>query len=58
MNNLALLLSDQGKNDEAEPLYREALAGRQLALGADHTHTRGSAAGLEALLRDKAASTT
>ncbi len=36
-------------------LMREALAGRQATLGAEHTHTRNTATGLETLLRDKAA---
>ena len=36
-------------------LYREALAGRTLALGGAHAHTRLSVAGIEDLLRAKAA---
>ena len=34
VNNLAGLLQAQGKLDEAEPLYRRALAGREETLGA------------------------
>ena len=41
--------------DEAEALFREALAGFQLALGAAHASTRNTAANLEAVLRAKAA---
>ena len=55
VNNLAGLLVQLGRFDEAEVLYREALAGRTLALGAAHAHTRATAANLECLLRMKAA---
>ena len=34
VNNLAGLLQAQGKLDEAEPLYRRALAGSEETLGA------------------------
>ena len=44
-----------GRLEDAEGLYREALAGFQATLGAEHPHTRGTAADLEALLRGKAA---
>ena len=54
-HNLADLLVKQGRLDEAEALFREALAGRQLALGAEHASTRNTAVGLEAVLRAKAA---
>ena len=54
-NNLAGLLGQLGCFDGAGVLYREALAGRTLALGAAHAHTRGTAANLEGLLRAKAA---
>ena len=53
--NLADLLKQQGRLYEAEELYREALAGFQLALGAAHTSTRGTAAALARVLRAKAA---
>jgi tetratricopeptide (TPR) repeat protein len=39
INNLANLLSDQGKLGDAEPLYREALAGRRRTLGDEHPST-------------------
>ena len=53
--NLAHLLERQGRLDEAEGLYREALAGRELALGAAHAHTQRTAADLERVLRARAA---
>lgn len=53
--NLADLLERQGRLDEAEELYREALAGCKLALGAAHAHTQRRAARLERMLRAKAA---
>ena len=33
VNNLAVLLKDMGKYEEAEPLYRRVLAGFEAALG-------------------------
>ena len=42
INDLALLYSNQGKYAEAEPLYKEALAGRQKALGQEHPDTLSS----------------
>ena len=54
-HNLAGLLAKQGRLDEAEALFREALAGKQLALGAAHASTRNTAANLETVLRAKAA---
>jgi tetratricopeptide (TPR) repeat protein len=39
MNNLAFLYQDQGKYADAEPLYKDALAGQQKALGLDHPDT-------------------
>src|SRR5262249_8583320 len=35
-NNLAGLLQDQGKYDQAEPLYRRAIETRERVLGKDH----------------------
>ena len=42
ISNLALLLSDQGKLGEAEPLYREALDGLKRTLGDEHPSTLNS----------------
>ena len=39
MNNLAMLLKDQGKLEEAEPLFQQCLAGRKKVLGPDHPDT-------------------
>ena len=39
VNNLANLLLNMGKYEEAEPLYRRALAGLEAALGAEHPDT-------------------
>ena len=36
---MALLLSDQGKLGEAEPLYREALSAQRRTLGDEHPDT-------------------
>ena len=41
-NNLALLLKDQGKLDEAEPLFREALEVCRRTLGDSHPSTLAS----------------
>jgi tetratricopeptide (TPR) repeat protein len=53
INNLANLLSDQGKLGEAEPLYREALAGRRRSLGDEHPSTLTSINNLAILLSDQ-----
>jgi tetratricopeptide (TPR) repeat protein len=42
MNNLASIYYYQGKYADAEPLYKEALAGCQKALGLEHPDTLGS----------------
>ena len=42
MNNLAVLYKDQGRYDEAEPLYLETLETRKRVLGDDHPDTLGS----------------
>ena len=39
MNHLATLLRDQGKLDEAESMFRQAVAVAEHAWGADHTDT-------------------
>ncbi|CAN0422877.1 unnamed protein product, partial [Discosporangium mesarthrocarpum] len=36
LNNLAVVLSEQGKAEEAEPLHRRALDLRQRCLGPNH----------------------
>ena len=48
--DLAMLLHEQGKLGEAEPLYRRALEGRQAKLGADHPDTLSSLFNLALLL--------
>ena len=53
--SLAGLLHAQGRLDDSEALYREALAGRQTALGEGHAYTQRAAANLEVVLRAKAA---
>jgi Tetratricopeptide repeat len=50
MDNLALVLQDQGKYDEAEPMNRQALAGYEKVLGMVHPDTLTSAHGLESFL--------
>jgi tetratricopeptide (TPR) repeat protein len=47
------LLSDQGKLSEAEPLYREALRGRQETLGETHRDTLASLNNLAVLLKSQ-----
>ena len=51
INNLASLLNAQGHLDQAEPLYREALAARRETLGDRHPDTLSSSNGLADLLR-------
>ena len=51
INNLAILLSDQGRLGEAEPQYLEALAARRETLGDRHPDTLGSINNLAELLR-------
>ena len=51
--NLAILLREQGKYDEAEPLYRRALAGKEEALGPAHPDTLGTVEGLAILLKQQ-----
>ncbi len=45
-----------GKYDEAEPLYRRALAVREKALGPQHPDTAGSINNLALLLKSQGAS--
>jgi tetratricopeptide (TPR) repeat protein len=53
MNNLANLLSDQGKLSEAEPLYRDVLRCRRETLGETHPRTLSSMNNLANLLSDQ-----
>ncbi|OAQ98566.1 hypothetical protein LLEC1_04268 [Akanthomyces lecanii] len=46
LQNLAVLLADQGKYEEAEPAYRRLVAAQRQALGAGHQHTLKSMNGL------------
>ena len=50
MNSLAGLLKDQGKLDEAEPLYRETLAAKKETLGDKHPSTLASVSALPVLV--------
>jgi tetratricopeptide (TPR) repeat protein len=42
INNLGLVLHNQGKYGEAEAMYRQALEARQRILGCEHPHTLDS----------------
>jgi Tfp pilus assembly protein PilF len=53
VNNLGLLYCDQGKLNEAEEMFRRALAGRKKALGPDHTSTLGTVNNLGLLYCDQ-----
>ena len=50
VNNLGSLLRDQGRLDEARPLYEEALLGRRATLGEAHLDTLASGNNLADLL--------
>ena len=52
-NNMAALLSEQGKLDEAEPLKREELNACRVQLGDKHPNTLTSINNLANLLRDQ-----
>ena len=52
MNNLALLLMDQGKLEEAEPLMREAVEGFREVHGPRHPNTLNMAGNLADCLRE------
>jgi hypothetical protein len=54
VNNCGMLAHAQGRSAEAEPLLREALAGRQSALGRCHPDTLFSTFCLGAVLRAQA----
>ncbi|MGB3188457.1 MAG: CHAT domain-containing protein, partial [Limnoraphis sp.] len=53
LNNLALLYSDQGRYDEAEPLYQRSLAIYEKALGGNHPDVANSLHNLALLYRDQ-----
>jgi hypothetical protein len=46
MNNLASVLSDQGKYEQAEEMHRQALRLRETVLGNEHPSTLTSMANL------------
>ncbi|HRQ73249.1 MAG TPA: serine/threonine-protein kinase [Phycisphaerales bacterium] len=50
VNSLGLLLHSRGLLAEAEPFYREALAGRERSLGSDHPDTLSTRTSLGVLL--------
>jgi non-specific serine/threonine protein kinase/serine/threonine-protein kinase len=50
--NMGFLLNRQGKLDEAEPFFREALEGRRRVLGDDHPDTLNSINNMGRLLRN------
>ena len=50
MGNFARFLKDQGKLDEAEPLYRESLAAKKETLGDKHPSTLASVSALPVLV--------
>jgi tetratricopeptide (TPR) repeat protein len=53
MNRVATLLQQQGKRDEAEPLFRRCLAVREKLLGAEHPSTLISINNLAVLLKQQ-----
>ena len=53
ISNLAILLKNQGKLGEAEPLYLEALAARRRTLGNEHPDTLASINNLANLLKNQ-----
>ena len=52
VGNLAEVLRQQGKLDEAKAMYERALAGQERALGADHPDTLSTVNNLAFLLGD------
>jgi hypothetical protein len=50
MDNLAIVLEEQGKYDEAHTLYQRAISGRRKVLGSDHPYTIKSLKRLSILL--------
>ena len=53
VDNLAILFAQQGKHDEAEPLFRRAIAGYEEALGPAHPNTLRTVNNLALLLDAK-----
>ena len=50
MSNFAVLLKNQGKLDEAEPLFRECLAAEKETLGDKHPDTLNTVSALVVLV--------
>jgi Flp pilus assembly protein TadD len=53
MNNLAAVLSGQGKYEQAEEMHRQALGLCETVLGKEHPDTPTSMNNLAAILRDQ-----
>ncbi|KAE8390738.1 hypothetical protein BDV23DRAFT_183253 [Aspergillus alliaceus] len=53
LHGMGNLYSDQGKLKEAEEMYQQALAGKEKALGPDHTSTLGTVNNLGLLYSDQ-----
>jgi tetratricopeptide (TPR) repeat protein len=53
MNNLATVLSNQGKYEQAEEIHRQALRLRETVLGKEHPATLGSMNNLAEVLSDQ-----
>jgi len=53
MSNLASVLQDQGKYEEAEQMNRRALEGREKALGKENSDTLTSVNNLALVLQDQ-----
>jgi tetratricopeptide (TPR) repeat protein len=53
MNNLETVLSDQGKYEQTEEMYRQALRLKEAVLGKEHPSTLRSVNNLAMVLRDQ-----
>ena len=53
LNNLALLYFSQGRYEEAEPLYIQALDMRKKLLGEEHPYTQETQRDYQTLLENK-----
>ena len=53
MNNLAIVLGNQGKYEQAEEIHRQTLKLRETVLGKEHPNTLASMHNLKLLLRDQ-----